>query len=474
VRSNFNNDFLADARGFGNGPDPVIQWRMDDQLLPGAGPVHLTAEETPSVQSLSQIKRGGLHVISASLSTDDRLKIDDGRVRVMDVAAELKVLIVEGERGAGALSGSGAFLQLALAPPAAADSPNKSSSYVQPELISDLELGNKVLAEYRAIILCGVGSIQPGMADQLARFVQQGGTVILFMGDAVSAENYNATLLPKKLLPGPLTKRVSTSGDQKGYGFDFKPHGNLHPFLNIFRGAEKPGLDTAQVFTYWQCDIPADAKVERVLNYVPGEDAKPQAGAMPDAAITVHDLAEGRVVFVSTTANADWTSFPAKPAYVTLMHEILAGSVSSGDAWMNLTVGDQLSIPPMLRMTAAPTLKNAQQAEIALEQTNVNGANTYHSRPLTKPGLYTLETGGRSIPIAVNVPSDEADVRPVDQSLIRKALGDTDIDFEADQLPPMTETANAGNDFGWSVMTVVLAMVALECFLAMKFGHYRR
>jgi hypothetical protein len=41
----------------------------------------------------------------------------------MDVAAELKVLIVEGERGAGALSGSGAFLQLALAPPAEAGSP---------------------------------------------------------------------------------------------------------------------------------------------------------------------------------------------------------------------------------------------------------------------------------------------------------------------------------------------------------------
>jgi hypothetical protein len=365
-------------------------------------------------------------------------------------------------------------LQLALAPPAEAGSPNKSSSYVQPELISDLELGNKVLAEYRAIILCGVGSIQAGMADQLAKFVQQGGTLITFMGDAVSAENYNATLLPKKLLPGPLTKRVSTAGDQKGYTFDFKPHGNLHPFLSIFRGAEKPGLDTAQVFTYWQCDVPADAKVERVLNYLPAEDAKPQAGAQADPAITVHDLGEGRVVFVSTTANADWTSLPAKPAYLTLMHEILAGSVSSGDAWMNLIVGDQLQIPATLRMTAAPTLKNSQQAEIALEQTSVNGANTYHSRPLTKPGLYTLETGGRSIPIAVNVPSDEADVRPVDPSLIRKALGDVDIDFEADQLPPMTETANAGNDFGWSVMVVVLTMVALECFLAMKFGHYKR
>jgi hypothetical protein len=393
---------------------------------------------------------------------------------VIDVASELKVLIVEGERGAGALSGSGAFLQLALAPPAEAGSPNKSSSYVQPELISDLELGNKVLADYRAIILCGVGSIQLVMADQLARFVQQGGTLMLFMGDAVTAENYNATLLPRKLLPGALTKRVTTTGNQEPYHFDFQPHGNLHPFLSIFRGADKPGIDTAQIFTYWQCDVPADAKVERVLNYVRGAGEPASAGGSPDPAITVHDLGDGRVVFVSTTANADWTSLPAKPAYLTLMHELLAGSVSSGDAWMNLIVGDELQIPPTLRMTAAPTLKDASQSEIALEQTTVNGAASYHSRPLAKPGLYTLETGGRSIPIAVNVPSDEADVRAVDPSAIRKALGDIDVDLEPDQLPPLAAADQSGNDFGWSVMIIVLAMVALECFLAMQFGHYRR
>src|SRR5256714_2700610 len=221
--------------------------------------------------------------------------------RVIDVASELKVLVVEGERGAGALSGSGAFLQLALAPPAEAGSPNKSSSYVMPELISDLELGNKVLADYRAIILCGVGSIQPAMADQLARFVQQGGTLMLFMGDAVTAENYNATLLPRKLLPGALTKRVTTAGDQEAYRFDFQPHGNLHPFLSIFRGADKPGIDTAQIFTYWQCDVPAVSKVERVLNYVPGEPAS--AGGKPDPAITVHELGDRRALFVSSTAN---------------------------------------------------------------------------------------------------------------------------------------------------------------------------
>ncbi|HEX3357732.1 MAG TPA: beta-galactosidase trimerization domain-containing protein, partial [Tepidisphaeraceae bacterium] len=360
------------------------------------------------------------------------------------------------------------------APPAEAGSPGKSSSYIQPELISDLELGNKVLSDYRAVILCGVGSIQPAIADQLAKFVQQGGTILLFMGDAVTAENYNATLLPRKLLPGPLTKRVTTAGDQRAYLFDFQPHGNLHPFLSIFRGAEKPGLDTAQVFTYWQVDVPKDAKVERVLNYLPGEPASAGGSSSPDPAITVHDLGNGRVVFVSTTANADWTSLPAKPAYVALMHELLAGSVSSGDAWMNLTIGDELKIPATMRMTAAPILKDPNQAQIALEQPNGISAVNYHSGPLAQPGLYTLETGERTIPIVVNVPSDEADVRAVDSTVIRKALGDIDVDFEGDRLPPPVAAEESGNDFGWSFMSIVLGLIAMECFLAMRFGHYRK
>ena len=66
----------------------------------------------PQVHSLSQIKQGGLHVITANLATDDRLKADDVRRRVIDVASELKVLIVEGERGAAALSGRGHFRSL--------------------------------------------------------------------------------------------------------------------------------------------------------------------------------------------------------------------------------------------------------------------------------------------------------------------------------------------------------------------------
>ena len=446
---------------------------LDGQIVPGSGATIRPQPDTPP-QTLAglQMRDGGPHVISASLATDDRLKVDDTRWRVVEVASELKVLIVEGERGIGAMAGSGAFLNLAACPPADAGSAavprgRNTSSYVAPELISDLELGNKVLSDYRALILCGVGQIQPSEADQIRTFVKSGGSLIVFMGEPVTADNYNPVLLPRKLMPGPLTKRVTSSSEQNGFNFDFQPRGVLHPLLGIFAGEEKCGLDTARVFTYWQVDLPAQNEVERVLNYLPAGASpttsaatRPQAQTPADPAITMHALGQGRVIFISTTANDEWQSFCAKPSYLVLMHELLTGSVSTGDRWMNLLVGQPVEIPSSIKLTATPVLKDASQADVVMEQSRLaGGPSLYRSRPLLKPGIYTLTTGQRKIPIAVNVPDDEADIRTVDDAAITRAMGDSPMEFEGDQLPPISASQDASNDYGWSIMLIVLLLV---------------
>ncbi len=467
VKNNFGSDFIATVRGFGDGPDNSIQWRLDGNVLPGGQSLKLNLDTPPQTQSQAVIRSGGPHVISASLTEDDRLKIDNTRWRVVNVAAELKVLIVEGQRGIGPLGGSGAFLQLALAPPADTTGPAHSESYVDPQTISDLELGNRLLTDYRAVILCGVGQIQPAIADQMRQFVLGGGTLMIFMGEAVSSDNYNSVLLPRHLMPGPLTQRVS-AGDEHPFLLDFNPNGPLHPLLSAFAHQEKSGLDTAEVFTYWRCEVPDDPQL-RVLDF------RRQDRATADPAIAAWALGEGHLIFVATTANADWTTLPAKPAYLALMHELLAGSVNPGDAWMNCLVGQKLTVPPTVKFTATPMLLDPQSQPIILSAAaSADGNIGYETPPLATPGIYTLKTGTDSWPIAVNVPADEADVRTIDPSAMAAALGDIPITMGGDQLPAPAESPTAASDLGWSVMGFVLVFVGLECFLAMRFGHYRR
>jgi hypothetical protein len=192
----------------------------------------------------------------------------------------------------------------------------------------------------------------------------------------------------------------------------------------------------------------------------------------------VPDGARGRVVVVTTTANAEWTSFPAKPSYVALVHELLGGSVTSGDKWMNVQAGEQLIVPGTIKFTAAPKLLDPRRNEIVLEPlagTASSAAGAYRSPPLVTPGVYQLTTGTATLPIAVNVSSDESDVRTIDNAAIKKALGDIEISLESDTLPlAAIEAERSGNDFGWPFMLIGFALVAAECFMAMRFGHYRR
>jgi hypothetical protein len=493
VTTKFGSDFAATVKGFGAGPDVGLRWALNDTNFPETPAIHLDTDTPPQLKTDARFKSGGPQVMSVSVTTHDALDFDNTRWRVVDVASALKVLIVEGQRGVNVLEGSGAFLQVALSPTtdapgggaSAAPGGPRTSSYVASELISDLELGNKVLGDYRAVVLAGVGQISATQADALAAFVKQGGLLMVFMGEPVDPQNYNSTLLPRKLLPGPLVKRVQAASDQKGFGFDFDPGGNLHPLLSVFKNQPNTGLDTAEVTTYWQVDVPPQSDVERVLNYqaagatgaTGGAATAAAAATRPatDPAITVHSLGDGRVVFVSTTANAEWTTLPSKPVYVALVHELLSGSVRTGDAWLNRTVGQPLEIPAAVRLSATPTLLDPAKNPVVIEASEgPGGVTVYRSRPLVRPGVYTLSTGSGNLPVAVNVPRDEADVRTLPQEAIRGALGGIELTMRGAEVPAVTAAADTGNDLSWAFMLAVFALLAAECFMAMRFGHHRR
>jgi len=165
------------------------------------------------------------------------------------VAADLKVLLVEGKRGLKLEDSAGGLLAQALSTPGAIEpgKPQHNDGVASTELITDFELGNQVLTDYAAVILTDVATVTPQEADALANFVKKGGTLMLFMGDAVDRQNYNTVLGPRKLLPGQLVKNMLATNDSKPFFFDFKPKGVLHPYLGIFANQEKTGLDTAPI-----------------------------------------------------------------------------------------------------------------------------------------------------------------------------------------------------------------------------------
>ncbi len=463
VRVGFGADVAATVRGFGPSPESRVEWKQGDRPLAGSGAIKPDLETPPVIQSQAQFDASGSTLIRASVAASgDRLPIDNERTRVVDVAGDVRVLLVEGRRGIGALQGSAAFLRLALAPPIDPTLQGKAiPRYIVPTVISDLELPTAALAEHRAVVLAGVGSIRPELATSLKAYVEQGGTLVIFAGDPVTADNYNQTLGAAGLLPGVLVARVDASAADPGFLFDFDP-ANPHPVLSVFKDQPKTGLESVRVFSYWRVQIDANAAVQRVLNF------RPTGTAPADAAITLHNVGAGRVAFISTSADAEWSTFVARQgAYVALVHELLAGAIGAGDAWQNLVVGDRVVVPPTVRLSGSPQLAGPgdRVRPMTLE------GNRWTSEPLTEPGLYQVVIGPTKFPVAVNLDPAESDIRPVGPAGIRTALGEIDVQVNGDSLDPEALAKQDTADFAWPLLLLLLPLLFGESLLAWKFGR---
>ena len=462
----FAPSFTAALRAYGQGSDPRLAWRIDgvavqseDDHTPRLGP-------TDTFQTLSRalFTTGGPHAISASLAGEDKLPCDDTRWRVVNVASDLKMLVVEGQRQVGSAGGSGLYIRAALDPQG--DTTTAKHRLVAIDTISDLELATQPLGDYRCVVLCGAGNLSDNVAERLEKFVSAGGALWIFMGPQVDGENYNSTLLKHHLLPGPLVRRLTVAGGN-GKTFDFDPAKPVHPLLEPFYHYQDSGLESARVFSYWQMALPANTTAERVLDF----QADPGA-AHEDPAITVQSIGRGRVIFCSTAADAndEWTTFPAKKAFPEVILCLFLGTVNTGDDWMNLAVGQSVQTPPEVKLTAAPHLRDARGVEWSMLGDN----GIYSSVPLTTPGLYTMSAAHSSWPIAVNVPAQEGDTRLVDSQTIARVLGNINIDFENDEIVSTSGKSREASDFGWPLMLAVFALLGGESLMAMKFGRYKR
>ncbi|HQY88626.1 MAG TPA: hypothetical protein PK402_08200, partial [Tepidisphaeraceae bacterium] len=463
VRIGFGTDLRAGLQAFGQNDPSTISFLVNGKQIGSPITSNPSTEETPALLPQIGLDKPGPALITARFSEHDRMPIDDELSTVLDVAGHLKLLIVEGRSGNGPLAGSGAFLKLALAPPD--DSVANESNYIAPEVISDADLPGKPLADYRAIVLAGAGVMSADTARQLHNYVEQGGALIIFMGEAVSGHNYNQTLGAAKLLPGELVTRVNLPSSDTGATFDFDSR-SPHPVLGAFKNYQRSGLESAQVFSYWRMMIDPSRSIESVLDFKKLPDQTES-----DHAITLERIGQGRVIVVATSADAEWSTLVARPAYVTLVHELVGGAIGSESGWMNRQVGQRIELPSSLALTSPPSLKSSDDKTLVLTQTE---SGTLQSDPIETPAVYTIESGDQRWPVAVSIAPGESDVRLIERDGFKQSLGDIELNWE-DESPAVASVGSKTIvDYAWPVMLLVLPMMFAETILARWFGRNRR
>ncbi len=379
--------WLIEARVEGMDPAQVdLQFRIDGEVSQRQTVAVRSGVATAMIPV--QLDRVGRHAIEVSvLPTDDGTTLaardsfpaDDSVYRDHRVVDPIGVWLVDGNPAAGPLQSDTDFLALALSPFALSRQQNPDD---QPaDLFRTQKRRQGRLAEAspdftpQVVVLADVA--RPSVADcqWLAAFVEQrGGTLVVFAGESIDSQWYDANLVGSNA--GPLLPYRFGEVRSPAQAVSIDDTRFTYPPLIALSGSEKGTLSSVQVKAWRELlaheQSPADAQTVMRLE-----------GGQP--LIAVGAAGRGRVMQVATTCNPAWTTLPLRPVFVPLMQRMLAYLTLGHESRTMRRAGEAIVLPdvaPGSRWTV--TTPEGQSFAVQAEQAEPTGADE-PQEPASKP-----------------------------------------------------------------------------------------
>jgi hypothetical protein len=347
-------------------------------------------------------------VVQVRIGTD-RLEVDNQRWFSVPVREAVRVLCIEGSPDAAR------YVAMALNPDRSPSSP------VQPLVQPESALLEIPLAQYDCVFLCNIGRFGGNEAAVLRDYLEEGGAVVLFLGDRVQTDSYNELLGPNAtqggILPGKLNPAVAIGQ----YSFD--PLEYRDPIVAPFRGNERAGLLTTPVWKYIPLDVAAVPEAKVALGFDTGDPAIAERSVGAGKVIVMCTAASDRSLDRTTTPPTPWSVQCAWPSFPPLVQRILLSATSRRDRQRNRLVGEPIESQAFSPRTSSSTVvvvtPDGERERVTYSEASDDGwayVNTF------RRGLYSVQAGGS----AENVQLFCVNVNPVESQLDR---------LESDSLP---------------------------------------
>jgi hypothetical protein len=335
-------------------------------------------------------------------------------------------------------------------------------------VISDGMLADVRLGEFDCVYLCNVALLTEREVNLLEQYVNQGGGLVVVLGNAVRPANYNELLYGdrRQLLPGRL---VGVTGDLDGAsgGFRFNAEDYSHPILAPFEGNETAGLLTTRIDRYVQTEPGSDPAAHVVLRYSSG-----------DAAILERTYGDGRVMLVTTALDDHWGNWALWPSFVPMMHELTRYAAAGDFGRRGRLVGE--------RIVRRIRIENRSQAAFVLESSTAevqqlqvrlsNSAAEIVSPPLRTRGAYALRLGGpddRIEQFVVNIDPAESDLAKIESETLRTLFPpQSEFRYLRTWQPRTAGTSGeqlARNSLTTWFLTAALCLLLVEQLMAWRF-----
>lgn len=326
------------------------------QLRPG---------EEQSVTFAHQFSEAGAQSLSAVLEVEDDVASDNSASFALNVASELKVLVVEGRPSARALDRAASFASVALAPsaltldpsleanipgasdPAADDfDPNYDPTLdpvrflVDPQVVDLPALGAIAdFSVYDAVILADVPRLSAALATALARYVEEGGGLLVAAGTKAQDDFYNGWkgASDGPFLPAAIGPAVVAGRDESGAEQSFSPSLQTlsHPALAKVSDPGKSDFGGTVIAAYRPQAIPEALAAETSVG------ARLNNG---EILLSSRQAGRGRVILLGTPLDLSGGNLVTRQAFLPFLHEIVYHLADPAAYQLNLEPGWEVAL----------------------------------------------------------------------------------------------------------------------------------
>jgi hypothetical protein len=333
---------------------------------------------------------------------DDGIPGDNQRYFALNPPAQLPILLVGPDAQATRLAA------LSLQP--LKDS--LASQEFSVKRINEQELNGTPLDSVGVIVLCGIAGPSPADGLRLARFVRDGGGLIVFPGPATQPAILNDDLLaPLGISPVATQPRAASETAPLAFGQIDRAHPVFEGLFEQKPGGRIPGIESPRILN--------------ALPPAPDEHGRSIIGLSGGGSFLAdYSSGHGRVMLFAVDAGTAWSDFALKGIFPPLMHRAAMFCGAAQSQPPSLTAGDDLTFTLRSRVIGdrdqfALVRPSGSAEKVLPEFSPAEASARFRCGPATEHGVYRLtrtngagsdETVGLA---AVNLRADESDLAAI-------------------------------------------------------------
>lgn len=405
------------------------------EMTPGSTRTNLPLTLTPHELELKddELKTGASRNIEIFTEQADAMKSDNSRNLVIHVVPNIPILVVNGAPHPDPVKDETFYLETALGISTnrtEGESDGETTTRITPNRVISMRAEQLAAVDsfldYRLVVLANVRDLPEGVVNKLTEFVDAGFGLIIFDGDRVDFQKYNATLYKKGtgLLPVELGSLNGSAEDTTAPLYGLVPKDSTHPVISLF--TESPEnvsiiTDPKAIRAWRSVSLPAGTAADPLRPTSVLLDLDAPGGAQPF--MVERPYGRGKVIYVASTASNSWNELWTMGGGLPLFLYLEVASYLTGNEarYSNLSVGEPYR--RVLRITdIAPsyTVRDPNGTTTELVSTAEEGLKMLEFGGTARPGVFTVTAldrveGGKTKTrweerFAVNQESRESDV----------------------------------------------------------------